>query len=327
MPSTEPSIEAIAAPPAEPRSGDRHAGTTGSSSTILPFLLLTLTSLLWAGNWVVGRSLRDAMPPIALTFWRWAGAALILAPFVLPRLAGRWHRVLPHWRLFLLLGGTGAALFQALVYVGLGMTTTINAVLMNSSVPLFILLCSWLIEREAASLRQIAGVAVSFVGILAIMLHGDLAQLLHLEINRGDAVILAAMPAWGIYCVVLKRRPSELTGVEFLFILALSGSLCLTPFFIAENLFIRRGTLSLETFAGGVYVSLCASVLGYICWNKGVEMVGANRAGFTIHLLPAFGTLLAILLLGEAFHLYHLVGIATILAGVFLATSAPRRAG
>jgi drug/metabolite transporter (DMT)-like permease len=294
-------------------------------SVVLPFTLLALTALLWSGNWIVGRDLRDAMPPVALTFWRWAGAALILAPFVLPRLAGRWHRVLRHWRILLLLGGTGAALFQLLVYVGLSMTSTINAVLMNSSVPLFILLCSWLIERETASLRQIAGVVVSLAGILVIMLRGDLAQFRHLKINMGDAVILAAMPAWGVYSVVLKRRPAEFTGVEFLFVLAVAGLLWLAPVFVAENLFYRSGTLTLRSFGGVVYVALAASVLGYICWNKGVEAVGANRAGFTIHLLPAFGTVLAILLLGEQFHLYHLLGIATILAGVFLATSVPRR--
>src|SRR5204863_4679745 len=138
-----------------------------------------------------------------------------------------------------LLGGTGAALFQVLVYVGLGMTTTINAVLMNSSVPLFILLCSWLIERERATKRQIAGVLVSFLGIVVIMKHGEIGRMLEFDFNLGDAVILAAMPVWGVYSVLLKRRPSEFTGLEFLFVLALFGVICLTPFFIAENLFVR----------------------------------------------------------------------------------------
>jgi drug/metabolite transporter (DMT)-like permease len=317
MPGLDPSA-AGSAIPAKLTSGPR----SGSGQAVLPFLLLALASLFWSGNWIVGRDLRDAMPPIALNFWRWTGAVLILAPFVLPRLAGRWHRVLHHWRILLLLGGTGAALFQMLVYVGLGMTTTINAVLMNSSVPLFILLCSWLFEREPATPRQIAGVALSFLGIMIIMLRGELGGLIALDVNRGDAVILAAMPVWGVYSVLLKRRPSELSGLEFLFVLGLFGVVCLTPCVIAEAAFVRTGSLSLRTFGAVVYVSLFSSVLGYICWNRGVEMIGANRAGFTIHLLPAFGTMLAILLLGEAIHLFHLVGLATILAGIFLATSA-----
>ncbi len=293
--------------------------------TFAPFLLLALASLFWSGNWVVGRALRDAMPPVALNFWRWTGAALILAPFVLPRLAGRWHRVAWHWRILLLLGGTGAALFQLLVYLGLSMTTTVNAVLMNSAVPLFIMLCSWMLEREAATPRQIAGILVSFAGILVIMKRGEIGDMLHFDFNRGDALILAAMPVWGVYSVLLKRRPLDFAPVEFLFLLAIFGVLCLTPLFIAENLLIRRGTLSFETFGAVAYISLFASVLGYICWNRGVAAVGANRAGVTIHLLPAFGTILAILLLGEEFHWFHLFGIATILAGVSLATGVSLR--
>jgi drug/metabolite transporter (DMT)-like permease len=308
----------------EPLVADRrHLGRRGSRwAAFLPFLPLVLASFFWSGNWVIGRALRDTMPPVAMNFWRWIGAAIMLAPFVLPRMAGRWHIVWRHWRFFALAGGLGAALFQVLVYVGLGMTTTVNAVLMNSSVPLFIILCSWWLEREHATPRQIFGIFVSFAGILVIMMRGDLGALLQFNFNRGDAIILAAMPVWGVYSVLLKRRPRALGGLEFLFVLALSGIVCMTPFFIAENLFVRSGTLTLTTAGAVIFVSLFSSVLGYVCWNKGVAAVGANRAGFTIHLLPAFGTLLAIIFLDEQFHLFHLVGFATILAGVLLATSA-----
>ncbi|HZS82901.1 MAG TPA: DMT family transporter [Stellaceae bacterium] len=290
-----------------------------------PFLLLALASLFWSGNWVVGRALRGAVPPIALNFWRWAGALAILAPLVLPRLAGRWHLVARHWRILLLLAGLGAALFQVLVYLGLGMTTTVNAVLMNSSVPLFILLCSWALEGEKPTARQVVGMLVSFTGILVIMRRGEMAEMLRFDVNRGDAVILAAMPVWGLYSVLLKRRPRDFAGLELLFLLSLFAVLCLAPFFLAEHLLLRRTVLSLASAGGILYVSLFASVLGYVCWNRGVAAVGANRAGFTIHLLPAFGTALAILFLGEELHGFHLAGIATILAGVWLATSAPRR--
>src|SRR5258707_2233749 len=160
----------------------------------LPFLPLVLASLFWSGNWVVGRALREAMPPVAMNFWRWTGAVLILAPFVLPRLAGRWHIVRRHWRILALLGGLGAALFHGLDYIGLGMTTTINTALMKSSVPLFIILCSWWLEREHVTLRQVIGILVSFAGILVIMKRGDPAAMLELNFNRGDAIILAAMP-------------------------------------------------------------------------------------------------------------------------------------
>src|SRR5260370_25026960 len=308
----------------EPQVAGRHdlAQRGARWGAFAPFLLLALASLFWSGNWVVGRDLREAMPPVAMNCWRWTGAVLILAPFVLPRLAGRWHIVWRHWRFFALAGGLGAALFQVLVYVGLGMTTTVNAVLMNSSVPLFIILCSWWLEREHATPRQIFGIFVSFAGILVIMMRGDLGALLQFNFNRGDAIILAAMPVWGVYSVLLKRRPRAFRVLEFLFVLALSGIVCMTPFFIAENLFVRSGTLTLTTVGGVLFVSLFSSVLGYICWNKGVAAVGANRAGFTIHLLPAFATLLAIIFLDEQFHLFHLVGFPTILARVLLPTTA-----
>jgi drug/metabolite transporter (DMT)-like permease len=309
---------------AEPLVADRHhvARRVSRWAALLPFLPLVLASLFWSGNWVVGRALRDAMPPVAMNFWRWTGAAIMLAPFVLPRLAGRWHIVGRHWRILALLGATGAALFQALVYLGLGMTTTVNAVLMNSSVPLFIILCSFWLEREHATPRQIFGILVSFAGILVIMMRGDVGALLQFNFNRGDAIILAAMPIWGVYSVMLKRRPRELDGLEFLFVLALSGIACMAPFFIAENVLVRSGTLTPTTVGAVIYVSLFSSVLGYICWNKGVAAVGANRAGFTIHLLPAFGTVLALIFLDEHLHLFHLVGFTTILIGVVLATSA-----
>jgi drug/metabolite transporter (DMT)-like permease len=302
----------------EPRRG---AHREEEQAPLRPFLFLALAVFLWSGNWVVGRALHDTMPPIALNFWRWAGAALILAPLVLPRLFGRWHRVVRHWRILALLGGLGAALFQTMVYFGLAMTTTVNAVLMNSSMPLFIILCAWLIDRERATARQIAGIFVSLLGILVIMRRGDFGHLLQLEVNWGDLVILAAMPVWGVYSVLLRRRPTEFSGNELLFLLALFALVWLTPLVIIEAVFVRSGTLTLGTVGAVAYVALFASVIGYVCWNKGVAAVGANRAGVTVHLLPAFGTILAILFLGEEFHLFHLVGIATILAGVWLAAS------
>jgi drug/metabolite transporter (DMT)-like permease len=303
----------------------RAIGAPMARRRVTPYLLLALTSLFWAGNWIVGRALREAMPPVALNTGRWAGACLILAPFVLPRLKGRWGSVRRHWRILALLGGLGAALFQCLVYLGLEETNAVNAVLMNSSVPLFIILCSWALEGETPTARQLAGLAVSTFGILVIMSRGAPQHLLAFDINRGDLIILAAMPAWGIYSVALKRRPKDLAGIELVFVLALFGLLCLMPFLALELAFVRLPVLSLASAGGILYVALFASVLGYVCWNAGVAAIGANRAGFTIHLLPAFGTVLAILLLGEEAHPFHLVGIATILAGVALATSARRR--
>ena len=291
-------------------------------SRALAFFLLALSSLFWAGNWVIGRALREAMEPIALNFWRWLIAALVLAPFALPGLAAQRRAIRRSIGLVALLALTGVALFHSLVYLGLRTTTTVNAVLLNSSAPLFMLLCSWSIERERAHRLQVAGMLVSLAGILVILSRGDLRSLMQLEVRVGDVWILLAMPVWGIYSVLLKRRPPELGGVCFLFLISAAGVLLLAPAFALEALRAPPRWPSPGESAGVLYVGLFASVGAYICWNRGVAIVGANAAGFTLHLLPVFGTVLAMVFLGESFQAFHAAGIATILLGVAVATRA-----
>ena len=284
------------------------------------FALLALANLLWSGNWIAGRALRDVFDPVTLNFWRWLIAAAALAPFALPALHGKAGLVRRHAGMLILLSLTGIVAFHILVYLGLRSTTAVNAVLINSSMPLFFVLCSWIIERERASLRQVGGMLVSLAGIGIILSRGSPGALLELELHAGDAWILLAMPVWGVYSVLLKRRPEELGGLEFLFVIALAGVLIMAPAAAAVMLHSPPPYPGPGAALSVLYIALGASVLAYICWNRGVAAVGANAAGITVHLLPAFGTALAILLLGESFAAFHAAGIATILAGVLLAT-------
>jgi len=288
------------------------------------FLLLAFANLFWSGNWIAGRALRDAFDPVTLNFWRWVVAALALAPFALPALRGKWELVRRRAGTLLLLALTGVVLFHSLVYLGLRSTEAVNGVLLNSSMPMFMLLVSWLIERERASARQVLGMLISLAGILVILSRGAPGALRELELHTGDFWILLAMPAWGVYSVLLKRRPPELGGLGFLFVISAAGVLLLAPAaaFQAMQAPMRPPTAA-EVLAV-FYIGIAASALAFICWNRGVLVVGANAAGFTVHLLPAFGTVLAILLLGEGFAGFHAAGIATILAGVLLATRAAR---
>jgi drug/metabolite transporter (DMT)-like permease len=294
--------------------------------SLYPYLLLSLASFLWAGNWIVGRAVRDAMPPLALTFWRWAVAALLLAPVALPQLAGKGALLRRHWRLLFLLGLSGVALFQAFVYTGLRYTTSVNGVLMNSVAPLAIILVARLLDGTRVTPRQLLGIALSFLGILLIMNRGDLANLQRFSFNPGDVIILLGMPAWGVYSVLVRRRPAELDGLALIFVIAAIGAAILAPFYALESIVFAAPHLDWSSAGAVLYIACFASIGAYLCWNRGVELVGPNRAGFTIPLLPAFGTALAMITLGEAVHLYHLVGIATIFAGVWLATSARRMA-
>ena len=284
----------------------------------LAYPLLALAMLFWAGNWVLGRALRDAIEPFTLNFLRWALATLILAPFALPALGAQWPVVRRHFGILLLLALTGVSLFHAMVYLGLRTTTTVNAILINSSLPLFILDCSWILERERATPRQVGGMLLSLAGILVILSRGEPARLLGLEVHAGDAWILAAMPIWGVYSVLLKRRPPQLGGVAFLFAISALGTLLLVP----AALLAPPRWPGAEAALGVLYIAVFASVLAFICWNRGVAIVGANAAGFTLHLLPLFGTVLAIVFLEETFQAFHALGFATILAGVVVATRA-----
>jgi drug/metabolite transporter (DMT)-like permease len=278
--------------------------------------------LFWAGNWVIGRALREAFDPASLNFWRWALTALLLAPFALPALRGNAAVLRRSAGVIVLLALTGVALFHSLVYLGLRSTTTVNGVLLNSSLPLVILACSWLMERERANLRQVGGMLLSIAGILVILSRGDAAQLARLEAHPGDLWILLAMPMWGVYSVLLKRRPPELGGVALVFVMAVAGALLLAPAFALEAWRRPPALPGAAEAAAVLYVALFASVLAYLCWNRGVAVVGANAAGFTVHLLPVFATLLAMAFLGEQFSAFHAVGFATILAGVILASRA-----
>ena len=285
-----------------------------------PYVLLALANLFWAGNWVIGRALRESFAPFTLSFLRWLVAALVLAPFAMSALRGKGAVVRRHLGLLLVLALTGGVMFQAMLYLGLQTTTAVNAVLLNSSAPLFMLLCSWMLEREAASVRQIVGVLISWAGIFVILGRGDVATLLRMEFHAGDGWILLAMPMWGLYSVLLKRLPPELRGTAFLCVLAAMTVPLLVPPMAAEMLFVPPKTPTGAGLVGVLYLGLFASVGAFMCWNRAVALVGANVAGFSMPLLPAFGTVLAMVFLGEELRPFHLAGIATILAGVILAT-------
>jgi drug/metabolite transporter (DMT)-like permease len=296
-----------------------------NSRRVAAFTLLALANLLWSGNWVIGRALRDVFDPIALNFWRWLVAVLVMTPFALAAAFERRAIIRRHAGTIALLAVTGVVAFQSLVYLGLESTTAINAVLINASGPLFFIACSWVLDRERAAPRQIVGMLISFFGILIIVRHGDLGRLLQLEFHRGDAWILLAMPMWGLYSVLLKRIAPELRGIALAFVVAAFGLAMLVPMYAVDALHGPLRWPTVAEVAAVLYIGLAASVLAFLSWNRGVEIVGANAAGFTLPLLPAFGTVLAIIFLGESFQRFHAAGIATILVGVILATWRAKR--
>jgi drug/metabolite transporter (DMT)-like permease len=225
------------------------------------------------------------------------------------------------------LGILGVGNFNTMVYVGLGQTTATNAALLNSACPAFILAIGPLLGAPRPHRRQAAGIALSLLGVLTIVARGDPRTLLKLTFARGDAWVLAAVLSWACYTVLLARRPAGVHPLSFLTVTVAVGLAWIAPFHALEAARGARLTPDAPTLATLAYVGVMASVVAYLAWNQGVAELGPQRSGAFLHLLPAFATVLAALLLGEAFRAWHAAGIALVLLGVRVATGpAPGRA-
>jgi drug/metabolite transporter (DMT)-like permease len=280
---------------------------------------------MWSGNWILGRALRDSIPPVAMTFWRWTVATLVLAPFAVPRLIGKGDVLKRSWPLLLGLAISGGAFYQIAAYFGLRHTETVNAVLLNSASPLFIVLAAWGFDGDRATARQLCGIAISLAGVLVILDRGDLSQMMALRFSVGDLAILGVMPLWAFYTVMLRRRPMEIDNVSLIFLLGLVGVPALAPLYALETAYVQAPALAWSTVGAALYTGCFASAAAYWCWNRGAELIGPNKAGFTTYLMPAFTTILAVMLLGEEVHAFHAVGIVTILFGIWLSSSGRRK--
>lgn len=287
---------------------------------VSPYLLLTLTPLLWSGNVIVGRALHEAIPPMGMTFFRWLFAALMLAPFALRHVRRDWPILRAHWRTLLLLGCIGVGFHNALSYLGLNYTTATNGVILNSCIPVLIIAMAWVLFRERMRPLQLAGVGVSLGGVMVILSGGSLEVLAAFRLNGGDLFIISSMAMWALYTIMLRRRPPGLHMLSFLFALAVIGDLAVLPLWIGEMLLGRFIAWSPLTIAAIAFVAFFSSVLAYVFWNAGVEQVGAQVAGLFVHLIPVFGVVLAWLFLDERLRVFHVIGIALILAGIALTT-------
>lgn len=283
-----------------------------------PYLLLTLAVLFWAGNFILGRAFHADIPPVALAFWRWFFAALLITGPSLRHLRHDRAALLQNWPAVLLLSALGIAAFNTLAYSGLQYTQAINALLMQSLMPVLIVFFSWVIFAERIRLLQAVGILVSLGGAVTIIARGELAVLAAMQFNRGDLLVGAAVICYAGYSVLLRKRPA-VHPLSFIATTFWLGTLMIVPFYLWETLTVRSLLLNPVAVLVIAYVAIFPSIVSYLCFNRGVELVGANRAGLFIHLMPVFGTLMAIGFLGERFFLHHATGIALIAIGIVLA--------
>jgi drug/metabolite transporter (DMT)-like permease len=287
-----------------------------------PYLLLTLAMLCWAGNWVVGRAIHDQVPPLALNFWRWAASLLLILPVAWRPLRAQWRLMLRHWKWVLPMAAIASAIFQSMVYLGLQHTTALNGALLIALVPILVAAIAAALLGDRFTPRQALGIAVSLAGAVVVIVRGDAAVLRALAFNPGDLWILAAVPIWALYTVLLKRWPAGVDRMSFLAAMALVGVVVQFPFFAWEWSTGRHMTVTPESLAAIAYTAVFASFLAFVFYNAALQRTTPTVAGPFHHLHPAFTALLGIVFLGERIGWYHAVGVACIVLGLYLTSAA-----
>lgn len=293
----------------------------------LPYLLLAGAALFWAGNITTGRALRDAWPPLPLNLARWLVALAVLLPFTWPSLRVHAATLRRHVAWLAALALTGVVLYQTFLYQALASTTVVTASLIAANTPVAIALGAWLVFGDRPTRRQALGIVVSLAGALVVVARGDLHVLLGLRLTPGDLWMLAAVPCWAAYSLLLKRSPPGLPQVTLVVATSAIGVLMLVPLaawrlWAGDVVVLTPGSL-----AGALYIGVFAGALAFVFWNRGVAAVGATRAGVFLHLMPLFAALLGVTFLGERLAPHHLVGGALVMTGLVLASTRARPRG
>jgi len=285
----------------------------------MAYLLLILTTLFWAGNFVIGRAMNSVLPPIVMAELRWSLALIILLPFLIPRLIKQKTVILKHWKMLTLFSILSVACFNTFIYMGLTSTNASNASILQSAAPIFILIISAVWLKERVTLQQWIGVTISLIGVLILITQGKISILLSLSFNVGDIYVLAGVLCWAIYSTLLRWRPAELDGFTFFGVTVLLGAILLLPFSAAEFYFADPIVWQNKTTYAIVYMAIFPSILAYIFWNRGVTEIGAVKAGLFLNLIPLFGLLLSSVFLNEKIYTFHIFGIILIFSGIYLA--------
>ena len=291
--------------------------STKTSSAKKAYLLLFLPPLFWAGNVVLARGIVELIPPATMSFWRWTIALLLLAPFTWKYVRRDWSLAIKGWKVLTLTAFFGIAGFNLILYTAVHTTTALNCALMQAAMPAAIILVSFLINRERILRRQALGTGLCMVGALYIVLRGQFGTLIELRFADGDLLMLLGIFFYALYTVLVRKRPA-IHPLSFLTIIIAVGVLILLPLYLLEMQFTAPLTLNREVFLSIGYVAVFPSILAYLCWNYGIEQLGANRAGLYVNLVPLFASVMAVVLLGETFQSYHVLGVLFIFGGIAL---------
>ena len=293
----------------------------------LAYILLILTTLFWSGNFIVGKAASlFEIPPFTLNFYRWTFAWLILAPFTLPEIIRKKNYILENIKLITILGITSITIFNSIVYYSLNFTQVISGVLMISTIPVMIIIFCWLFKIEKTNVYQILGVIFSLLGVVVIITKADLNILLNLNFNKGDLWMVVAMFSWAMYSALLRKKKFELSQLSLLQMIISAGLLFLLPAYLIELTLGYRVDIDLPFALTLTYVVLFPGLASFIFWIKGISIIGSNRSGIFLHLMPIFSTILAIIIFKEKFMIYHLFGATLIITGIILSSKKKKNA-
>jgi drug/metabolite transporter (DMT)-like permease len=286
---------------------------------LLAYIFLLLTVTFWAGNFIVGKyaSLYE-VPPFSLNFYRWFFAWLILAPFTLPEIIKKKEYILKNYKLFIILGVTSITIFNSIVYYSLNFTQVISGVLMISTIPVMIMFFSSILKIEKTNVFQIIGVILSFLGVIIIITKANFEILKNLDFNKGDITMVVAMFSWALYSTLLKRQKYELSQISLLQVVISFGLIFLIPVYFIEYQVGFRIDLNKPFILILLYVVLLPGLASFILWIKGISMIGANRSGVFLHLMPIFSAIMAMIFFNEKFMFYHILGACFIVTGILL---------
>ena len=283
------------------------------------YLLLLLTTLFWSGNFIVGKAASlFNIPPFSLNFYRWFFACLILMPFTFKEILEKRKYILKNLGFFIILGVTSITVFNSIVYYSLYYTQVISGVLMISTIPVWIIFISSLLNIEKTNIFQIFGVCLSLVGVLFIITKADLDLVKELRFNKGDLTMIVAMFSWAVYSALLKKRIYEITQITLLQVVIICGLVFLIPIYIIEFSLGNHIKLEKTFYLTLAYVVIFPGLASFFFWIKGIAIIGANRAGIFLHLMPIFGALMAMVIFDEKFMFYHMLGAIFILSGIIL---------
>ena len=288
-------------------------------SNFLAYIFLLLTVTFWAGNFIVGKFASFyEVPPFSLNFYRWFFAWLILAPFTIPEILKKKKYIFENYKLFIILGVTSITIFNSIVYYSLNFTQVISGVLMISTIPVMIMFFSSILKIEKTNVFQIIGVILSFLGVIIIITKANFEILKNLDFNKGDITMVVAMFSWALYSTLLKRQKYELSQISLLQVVISFGLIFLIPVYFIEYQVGFRIDLNKPFILILLYVVLLPGLASFILWIKGISMIGANRSGVFLHLMPIFSAIMAMIFFNEKFMFYHILGACFIVTGILL---------